>query len=144
MTIKSEGQKWASKDSQALRNEEYARKAVENAPVTFSGDTELKLKDFFFKVLSGSAQGILIGVLPSAVMKYIIQYSGLGTTTFGGHLSAILTLFTSFIPFLIGLAVALQFKMKSLDVGVVAIATAAASGSIKWAQVPTGFVNGRL
>ena len=141
MTIKSEGQKWASKDSQALRNEEYARKAVENAPVTFSGDTELKLKDFFFKVLSGSAQGILIGVLPSAVMKYIIQYSGLGTTTFGGDLSAILTLFTSFIPVLIGLAVALQFKMKSLDVGVVAIATAAASGSIKWAQVPTGFVN---
>lgn len=45
MTIKSEGQKWASKDSQALRNEEYARKAVENAPVTFSGDTELKLKE---------------------------------------------------------------------------------------------------
>nr|MWN20700.1 hypothetical protein [Leuconostoc lactis] len=47
MTIKAEGQKWASKDSQALRNEEYARKAVENAPVTFSGDTELKLKDLF-------------------------------------------------------------------------------------------------
>lgn len=141
MSIKADGQKWATKDSQALRNEEYARKASENAPVTFNGETELKLKDFFFKVLSGSAQGILIGVLPSAVMKYIIQYSGLGTTAFGANLSAILTLFTSLIPVLIGMAVALQFKMKSLDVGVVAIATAAASGSIKWAHVPAGFMN---
>lgn len=141
MSIKADGQKWATKDSQALRNEEYARKASENAPVTFNGETELKLKDFFFKLLSGSAQGILIGVLPSAVMKYIIQYSGLGTTAFGANLSAILTLFTSLIPVLIGMAVALQFKMKSLDVGVVAIATAAASGSIKWAHVPAGFMN---
>ena len=141
MTIKADGQKWATKESQMVRNEEYARKASESAPVTFSGATELKLKDFFFKVLSGSAQGILIGVLPSAVMKYIIQYSGLGTTAFGANLSAILTLFTSLIPFLIGMAVALQFKMKSLDVGVVAIATAVASGSIKWAKVSAGFVN---
>lgn len=141
MSIKADGQKWATKESQVVRNEEYARKASENIPDTFSGTTELKLKDFFFKVLSGSAQGILIGVLPSAVMKYIIQYSGLGTTTFGANLSAILTLFTSLIPFLIGMAVALQFKMKSLDVGVVAIATMVASGSIKWAQAPIGFAN---
>ena len=141
MSIKADGQKWATKESQVVRNEEYARKASENMPVTFNGTTELKLKDFFFKVLSGSAQGILIGVLPAAVMKYIIQYSGLGTTAFGSNLSAILTLFTSLIPFLIGMAVALQFKMKSLDVGVVAIATAVASGSIRWAQAPTRFLN---
>lgn len=86
-------------------------------------------------MLTGSAQGILIGVLPSAVMKYILKYSGLLTTSFGQDLSAILNLFTILIPFLIGMAVAMQFKMKSLDVGVVAIATAAASGSIKWATV---------
>ncbi|ORI96929.1 hypothetical protein BMR96_10030, partial [Leuconostoc pseudomesenteroides] len=103
MSIKAEGEKWSAKESQDLRNEEYARKAKGNAPVEFSGQTDLRLKDFFFKVLSGSAQGILIGVLPSAVMKYIIQYSGLGTTAFGANLSAILTLFTSLIPFLIGM-----------------------------------------
>ncbi|KAA8324726.1 conserved membrane hypothetical protein [Leuconostoc carnosum] len=141
MSIKADGHKWASKESQEVRNEEYARKATEIATVEFSGATELRLKDFFFKVLSGSAQGILIGVLPSAVMKYIIQYSGLGATDFGANLSAILTLFTSLIPFLIGMAVALQFKMKSLDVGVVAVATAVASGSIKWATAPAGFTN---
>lgn len=141
MSIKADGHKWATKESQEVRNEEYARKATEIATVEFSGATELKLKDFFFKVLSGSAQGILIGVLPSAVMKYIIQYSGLGATDFGANLSAILTLFTSLIPFLIGMAVALQFKMKSLDVGVVAVATAVASGSIKWATAPAGFTN---
>jgi len=141
MSIKADGHKWATKESQEVRNEEYARKATEIATVEFSGATELRLKDFFFKVLSGSAQGILIGVLPSAVMKYIIQYSGLGATDFGANLSAILTLFTSLIPFLIGMAVALQFKMKSLDVGVVAVATAVASGSIKWATAPAGFTN---
>lgn len=141
MSIKADGHKWATKESQEVRNEEYARKATEIATVEFSGATELRLKDFFFKVLSGSAQGILIGVLPSAVMKYIIQYSGLGATDFGANLSAILTLFTSLIPFLIGMAVALQFKMKSLDIGVVAVATAVASGSIKWATAPAGFTN---
>lgn len=106
----------------------------------FSGKTPLGVKDFFFKVLSGSAQGILIGVLPSAVMKYIIQFSGLGKTTLGADYSAILTLFTSMIPFLIGMAVAMNFKMKPLDTGVVALATVAASNSIQWAMVKAGTV----
>lgn len=107
----------------------------------FDGSYELKFKDFFFKVLSGSAQGILIGVLPSAVLKYIIRpfvQNGMGWAI---DLSAILTLFSSFIPLLIGLAIAMQFNMKALDVGVMAIAVGAACGSIKWASVPTGFEN---
>ena len=105
----------------------------------FDGSYELKLKDFFFKVLSGSAQGILIGVLPSAVMKYILKM--FGTAQWALDLSAILTLFSSFIPLLIGFAIAIQFRMKALDVGVMAIAVGAASGSIKWAVAPKGFVN---
>ena len=105
----------------------------------FDGSYELKLKDFFFKVLSGSAQGILIGVLPSAVMKYILKM--FGTAQWALDLSAILTLFSSFIPLLIGVAIAMQFRMKALDVGVKAIAVGAASGSIKWAVAPKGFVN---
>lgn len=133
--IKAPGKKWFSKESQEVRNQEYARKAQEISPHVFDGATELHLKDFFFKVLTGSAQGILIGVLPSAVMKYILKYSGLLTTPFGQDLNAILNLFTILIPFLIGMAVAMQFKMKSLDAGVVAIATAAASGSIKWTAI---------
>ncbi|MFL2019387.1 PTS sugar transporter subunit IIC [Weissella hellenica] len=107
----------------------------------FDGSYELKFKDFFFKVLSGSAQGILIGVLPSAVLKYIIRpfvQNGMGWAI---DLSAILTLFSSFIPLLIGLAIAMQFNMKALDVGVMAIAVGAACGSIKWASVPAGFEN---
>ena len=105
----------------------------------FDGSYELKLKDFFFKVLSGSAQGILIGVLPSAVMKYILKM--FGTAQWALDLSAILTLFSSFISLLIGVAIAMQFRMKALDVGVMAIAVGAASGSIKWAVAPKGFVN---
>ncbi|MBS9336341.1 PTS transporter subunit IIC [Fructobacillus papyrifericola] len=107
----------------------------------FSGKENLHLKDFFFKVLSGSANGILIGVLPSAVMKYIIQYSGLGNTQWGADFSAILTLFTSMIPFLIGMAVAMNFKMKVLDTGVVALATMVASNSVTWGMAKAGTVN---
>lgn len=111
------------------------------ASAVFDGSYELKFKDFFFKVLSGSAQGILIGVLPSAVLKYVIRpfvQSGMGWAV---DLSAILTLFSSLIPMLIGLAIAMQFNMKSLDVGVMAIAVGVACGSIKWASVPAGFKN---
>ncbi|CAH1852612.1 PTS sugar transporter subunit IIC [Convivina praedatoris] len=105
---------------------------------TFNGESRFTVKEFFFKVLSGSAQGILIGVLPSAVMKYIIHFSGLGNTALGANFTAILTLFTSMIPFLIGMAVAMQFHMKSLDTGVVAIATMAASNSIQWVMLAKG------
>lgn len=49
MTIKADGQKWSSKASQEVRNEAYARKAKENAPVAFSGQTNLHLKDFSLK-----------------------------------------------------------------------------------------------
>ncbi|MCS8561612.1 PTS sugar transporter subunit IIC [Weissella cibaria] len=105
----------------------------------FDGSYELKLKDFFFKVLSGSAQGILIGVLPSAVMKYILKM--FGTAQWALDFSAILTMFSSFIPVLIGLAIAMQFRMKALDAGVMAIAVGASAGSVKWAMAPAGFVN---
>ena len=107
-------------------------KAKEIVPEIFNGTTKLNLRDFFFKVLTGSAQGILIGVLPSAIMKNVLKFSGLMDTSFGMNFSAILTLFQSFIPLLIGLAIAMQFRMKALDVAAVAIATGAASSSFKW------------
>ena len=72
-------------------------------------------------------------------MKYILKM--FGTAQWALDLSAILTLFSSFIPLLIGVAIAMQFRMKALDVGVMAIAVGAASGSIKWAVAPKGFVN---
>jgi uncharacterized membrane protein len=90
-------------------------------------------KEFFMKVLNGSAQGILIGVLPAAVMANILKYTGLIHTGLGSDLSAIYTLYQSMIPFLIGMAIALQFKLKPIDVGTTALATGVASGSIKWA-----------
>lgn len=107
----------------------------------FDGNYRFNLKDFLFKILAGSAQGILIGVLPSAILKYVLRpfiQSGLHWAI---SLNAILVLFSSFIPLLIGLAIAMQFKMKALDVGVLTIAVGAASGSIKWAVAPAGFVN---
>ncbi|MBS9338902.1 PTS sugar transporter subunit IIC [Fructobacillus sp. M2-14] len=107
----------------------------------FSGKNPLHLKEFFFKVLSGSATGILIGVVPSALMKYIILYSGMANNHIGAEFSAILTLFTSMIPFLIGMAVAMNFKMNTLQTGVVALATMVASNSILWGMAQPGTVH---
>ena len=108
---------------------------------TFDGNYRLSVKDFFFIVLSGSAQGILIGVLPSAILKYVLLPFIQNGANWAIQLSAILTLFSSFIPLLIGLCIAMQFNMKPLDVGVLTIAVGAASGSIKWATAPVGWVN---
>lgn len=107
----------------------------------FDGNYRFNLKDFLFKILSGSAQGILIGVLPSAILKYVLRPFIQDGMQWAMNLNAILVLFSSFIPLLIGLAIAMQFKMKALDVGVLTIAVGAASGSIKWATAPAGFVN---
>lgn len=108
----------------------------------FDGSYQLKAKDFFFKILSGSAQGILIGVLPSAVLKYLLKlFITPGVVNWASDLNAILVLFQTFIPVLIGVSIALQFKMKPLDVGTLGIAVAAASGSIKWGTAPAGFTN---
>ncbi|CAK8054639.1 PTS sugar transporter subunit IIC [Eupransor demetentiae] len=105
---------------------------------TFSGQTKIPLGEFFYKLLNGSAQGILIGVLPAAVMKYIIHFSGIENTVIGADFSSILTFFTSLTPFLIGMSVALQFKMKNLDIGVVGIATMVSSSAVRWRILEPG------
>ncbi|UQS86214.1 PTS sugar transporter subunit IIC (plasmid) [Nicoliella spurrieriana] len=99
------------------------------------------IRDFIFKVLNGSAQGILIGVLPSAIVKYLLASLVQDKVTWALQLNSLLVLFGSFIPLLIGMSVACQFKMKPLNIGTIMIATGVASGSIKWATVNPGFVN---
>lgn len=141
--IKEKGKKWFSKESQIKRNEEYGRKAQENAAEIFDPSTKISFKDFFFKVLTGSAQGILIGVLPGAVMSNVLKYTGLINLSFGKDLSAIFSLFQVFIPVIIGVAVAMQFKMKSLDVGSVALATGVSAGSVKWLATGTNPITGK-
>ncbi|EHN58949.1 PTS sugar transporter subunit IIC [Oenococcus kitaharae] len=107
----------------------------ESSPVAVFSGAKSDLRGFGVKILTGSAQGILIGVLPSAVMRYILQYSGLLQTHAGANFNAILNLFMVFIPFLIGMAIAFQFKMNALSTGVIGIAVAASSGSIRWIAV---------
>lgn len=105
---------------------------------TFTGHQPIPLRDFFYKLLNGAAQGILIGVLPAAVMKYIIHFSGIENTALGSDFSSILTFFTSLTPFLIGMSVALQFNMKNLDIGVVGIATMVSSSAVRWRVLAPG------
>lgn len=90
-------------------------------------------KQFANNLLNGSATGILIGVLPNAVMAALLKFFITpGTVNWASNLSHILVLFQSFIPILIGVMIALQFKMKPLDVGVVGIAVGAGAGATKF------------
>lgn len=108
---------------------------------TFDGSYKLTFKDFFFKVLNGSAQGIIIAVCPSAIVKYMLLPFVNSGQAWAMDLNAILVLFCSFLPIIIGVLTALQFNMRPLDVGVMAIAVGASTGSFKWGTAPSGFVN---
>ncbi|WP_255552540.1 PTS sugar transporter subunit IIC [Lactobacillus sp. Sy-1] len=99
------------------------------------------VRKLFTRVLTGSAQGILIGVLPAAILKYVLAPLINQGYQWALHLNAILVLFNVFIPILIGMAVAGQFKMKALDTGAVMLATGAASGSIQWVKTQPGFTD---
>ncbi|MHA8110212.1 PTS sugar transporter subunit IIC [Lactobacillaceae bacterium Melli_B4] len=103
--------------------------------------TTRAIKKFMFRILSGSAQGILIGVLPAAILKYVLDPLIKQDIQWAMHLNAILVLFNVFIPSLIGMAIANRFKMNALETGSVMIATGAAAGSIQWATTKPGFVD---
>ncbi|MEJ6399751.1 PTS sugar transporter subunit IIC [Nicoliella lavandulae] len=99
------------------------------------------MKKFIVRLLTGSAQGILMGVLPAAILKYVLSPLVHSKIQWAMHLNAILVLFNVFIPILIGMAVANQFKLHSLETGSVMLATGAASGSIQWVTTKPGFTD---
>lgn len=81
---------------------------------TFDGSYKLTFKDFFFKVLNGSAQGIIIAVCPSAIVKYMLLPFVNSGQAWAMDLNAILVLFCSFLPIIIGVLTALQFNMRPI------------------------------
>lgn len=101
---------------------------------TFDGSYKLTFKDFFFKVLNGSAQGIIIAVCPSAIVKYMLLPFVNSGQAWAMDLNAILVLFCSFLPIIIGVLTALQFNMRPLDVGVMAIAVGLQQGRLSGGQ----------
>lgn len=89
-----------------------------------------KSKQFFNKVLSGTATGIIIGLIPNAVISTIVKlFSEYSFAVTIGQSAVIFQLAT---PFIIGALIAYQFKLDSLSVMVVGGAAFIGSGVIKF------------
>lgn len=93
-------------------------------------NSKLTVKTFFNNILSGTATGIIVGLIPNAVVSAILKLFGQNQVTAG--IGQALLIFQCATPLLIGALIAIQFKMAPLDVAIVAAAAYVGSGVTKF------------
>lgn len=96
------------------------------------------LKVFLDKVLSGTATGIIIGLIPNAVLSAILKL-------FGDHflvlaLTQVVVIFQVATPLIIGTLIAYQFEWKPLPMMVVGGASFVGSGVVQFDQKTGAFL----
>ena len=93
-----------------------------------SENTNIKPKEFLNKVLAGTALGIIVGLIPNAVLASILKY--FPQTDFVVLLTRTVVMFQLATPLLIGGLIALQFGLNPMKMAVVAGAAFVGSGVI--------------
>lgn len=93
-------------------------------------NNKITVKSFFNNILSGTATGIIVGLIPNAVVSAILKLFGSNPVTAG--INQALLIFQCATPLLIGALIAIQFKMVPLDVAIVAAAAYVGSGVTKF------------
>lgn len=91
---------------------------------------KLTIKTFFNNILAGTATGIIVGLIPNAVVSAILKLFGQNGIT--ASIGQALLIFQCVTPLLIGALIAIQFKMVPLDVAIVAAAAYVGSGVTKF------------
>ena len=91
---------------------------------------KLTIKIFFNNILAGTATGIIVGLIPNAVVSAILKLFGQNGIT--ASIGQALLIFQCATPLLIGALIAIQFKMVPLDVAIVAAAAYVGSGVTKF------------
>ena len=91
-------------------------------------NTNIKPKEFLNKVLAGTALGIIVGLIPNAVLASILKY--FPQTDFVVLLTRTVVMFQLATPLLIGGLIALQFGLNPMKMAVVAGAAFVGSGVI--------------
>ncbi|KAE9558375.1 hypothetical protein FD33_GL001955 [Companilactobacillus paralimentarius DSM 13238 = JCM 10415] len=91
---------------------------------------KLTAKIFLNKVLSGTATGIIIGLIPNAVLAAILKL--FGNNPFALAIGQMAIIFQLATPLLIGALIALQFEFKPMPMMVVGGAAFVGSGVIKF------------
>ncbi len=70
---------------------------------------KLTVKTFLNKILAGTATGIIVGLIPNAVVSAILKLFGQNPVT--ATINQALLIFQCATPLLIGALIAIQFKM---------------------------------
>ena len=91
---------------------------------------KLTIKTFFNNILAGTATGIIVGLIPNAVVSAILKLFGQNGIT--ASIGQALLIFQCATPLLIGALIAIQFKMVPLNVAIVAAAAYVGSGVTKF------------
>lgn len=91
---------------------------------------ELTVKTFLNNILAGTATGIIVGLIPNAVVSAILKLFGPNQIAAG--INQALLIFQCATPLLIGALIAIQFKMVPLDVAIVGAAAYVGSGVTKF------------
>ncbi len=87
---------------------------------------KVNAKEFFNRVLSGTATGIIVGLIPNAVLAAILNLFGDNPVAL--FITQAVVIFQVATPLLIGALIALQFKFNPLDMAIVAGASYVGSG----------------
>lgn len=91
---------------------------------------KLTVKTFLNNILAGTATGIIVGLIPNAVVSAILKLFGPNQIAAG--INQALLIFQCATPLLIGALIAIQFKMVPLDVAIVGAAAYVGSGVTKF------------
>ncbi|NFO55644.1 PTS sugar transporter subunit IIC [Clostridium botulinum] len=93
---------------------------------------KLSKKEFFNKILTGMSIGIIVALVPSALLGELAKLVGLQMVV------SITTIASRLVALIIGLCIAMQFKFTPIQSGTLAIATMIGSGALKITE--SGFV----
>lgn len=93
----------------------------------------VSVKDFVNKVLAGVAMGIVVGLIPNAILgelfKFLSQYHDIFTT-----LNSVVVGIQFTVPVIVGVLIAMQFQMNPLQTVIVGTASFVGSGSASFLE----------
>ncbi|CAM3638173.1 PTS transporter subunit IIC [Erysipelothrix urinaevulpis] len=92
---------------------------------------DLTVKDFMNKILNGAAMGIVVGLIPNAILGEVFKaLSGYGEIF--QMLSQIVSAFSFTVPVLVGMFVAIQFKKTGVEMASIIGAAFVGSGAAQF------------
>ncbi|MBO1913867.1 PTS sugar transporter subunit IIC, partial [Microvirga sp. 3-52] len=94
---------------------------------------KVNVKEFINKVLAGVAMGIVVGLIPNAILgelfKYLSQYHEIFAT-----LQSVVVGIQFTVPVIVGVLIAIQFKMNPLQTVIVGTAAFVGSGAASFQE----------